>query len=119
MGNSLFKKLAEDAVWVEAHLHAGAFMAYAVGFCGFIPLWYRFPSNWRKEKDIRRRFKFFILAIIINFGVTLTYTMYTKAFLAVSLQYQWAVAIFLIPLRNFIVWLQTKVGYKAAGAQDD
>ena len=96
----------------------GMIMAYAVGFCGFIPLWYRFPSNWRKEKDIWRKFKFFILAIIINFGVTLTYTMYTKALLAVSLQYQWTVAVFLIPLRNFNVWLQTKVGYEAAGVQD-
>ena len=31
---------------------------------------------------------------------------------------QQTVAIFLIPLRNFNVWLQTKVGYKAAGVQD-
>ena len=96
----------------------GMIIAYVVLFCGFVPLWYRFPSKWRKEKDIRRKFKFFILAIIVNFAVTLTYTMYTKVFLSVPLQYQWAVAVFLIPLREFNLWLQTKVGYKTAGVQD-
>ena len=59
----------------------GLVVAYITLIFGFIPLWYLFPSAWRKEKDIRRKFKFFLLAIAVNFAVTLIYTMYTKAFI--------------------------------------
>ena len=97
----------------------GLVVAYITLIFGFIPLWYLFPPAWRKEKDIRRKFKFFLLAIAVNFAVTLIYTMYTKAFIKAPLQYQWVVAIFLIPLREFNLWLQIKAGYKTAGVQDD
>jgi hypothetical protein len=83
-----------------------------------VPLWYRFPRHWRKVKDIRRRFKFFILAISVNLLITLIYTFYTKAFVSISNKHQWLAAVFLIPLREFNVWLQTKVGFKTASVED-
>ena len=46
------------------------------------------------------------------------YTFYTKAFLAAPEQFQWAAAVVLIPIREFNLWLQNKVSYKAAGSSD-
>ena len=96
----------------------GIIMAYFAIFVGFIPLWYIFPKNWRKEQDIWKKFKFFILAILVNLLITFIYTFYTKAFLAAPEQYQWVAAVVLIPIREFNLWLQTKVGYKTAGSSD-
>ena len=92
----------------------GIYVAYVAIYFSFVPLWYRFPSNWRKEKDIRRKFKFYILSISVNLMITMIYTMYTKAFISVDDEYQWGAAILLIPIREFNLWLQTKVGYKTA-----
>jgi len=96
----------------------GIIWAYISIYFAFVPLWYRFPRHWRKLKDIRRRFKYFILAISVNLLITAIYTFYTKAFLSISKKYQWLVAVFLIPIREFNVWLQTKVGFKTAGVED-
>ena len=96
----------------------GIIMAYMAIYVGFIPLWFVFPKNWRKEKDIRRKFKFFFWAICVNLLITMIYTFYTKAFLAAPEQFQWAAAVVLIPIREFNLWLQNKVSYKAAGSSD-
>ena len=45
--------------------------------------------------------------------------MYTKAFITVDEEYQWCAAILLIPIREFNIWLQTKVGYKTAGLKPE
>ena len=96
----------------------GMIWAFIMIYFAFIPLWYRFPSHWRKQNEIRRKFKFFILAISINLCITLIYTFYTNIFQAAPKEYQWGYAVFLIPLREFNIWLQTKVGFKTAGVED-
>ena len=96
----------------------GMVWAYIMIYFAFIPLWYRFPSHWRKQQEIFKKFKFFVLAISVNLLITIIYTFYTKIFLVVSRKYQWGYAIFLIPLREFNIWLQTKVAFKTAGVKD-
>ena len=96
----------------------GMFWAYIMIYFAFIPLWYRFPSHWRENSEIKKKFKFFILAVSVNLLITFIYTFYTKIFLVVSKKYQWGAAVFLIPLREFNIWLQTKVGFKTAGVED-
>ena len=96
----------------------GMLWAYIMIYFAFIPLWYKFPSHWRENNEIRRKFKFFLLAVTVNLLITVIYTFYTKIFLTVSKKYQWGYAVFLIPLREFNIWLQTKVGFKTAGVKD-
>ena len=96
----------------------GIILAYMGIYLAFIPLWYTFPKNWRKEKDIWRKFKFYILAISVNLLITMIYTFYTKVFIMAPEQFQWVAAVVLIPIREFNLWLQTKVGYKTAGSSD-
>ena len=81
----------------------------------FVGLWYLLPNSWRKNSEIWRSFKFFCLAIITNLFITLVYTTYTKVFTLVPEKWQWGAAIFLIPVREFNMWLQKKVSTKAAG----
>ena len=95
----------------------GLIMAYIAIFMSCVGLWYSFPNSWRKNFDLKRRFKFFCLSIITNLFITLIYTAYTKAFTVVPAKWQWATAIFLIPVREFNMWLQNKVSTKAAGVR--
>ena len=96
----------------------GMLLAYPCINLAFIPLWLTFPKHWRKEKDIRQKFQYFIFSIWVNMFITMIYSFYTTVFVAVPVEYQWIAAITLIPLREFNLWLQKKVCYKAAGERD-
>ena len=96
----------------------GLCLAYIAVNLAFIPLWLTFPKHWRREKDIRQKFRFFILSIWVNMFITLIYSNFTKAFVSVPLKYQWIAAIILVPIREFNLWLQKKVCSKAAGERN-
>ena len=93
----------------------GLVFGYILNCFSFVGLWFLFPRTWRKNVEFWRRFKFFICALITNLMILLVYTFYTNVFKIVPLQYQWAAALLLIPVKEFNVWLQTKVAMKAAG----
>ena len=95
----------------------GMILAYIAILVTFVGLWYSFPINWRKNSEIWGRFKFFCLAILTNLFITLIYTAYTKVFTIVPAKWQWGAALFLIPVREFNMWLQNKVSTKAAGVR--
>lgn len=96
----------------------GMLLAYPCINLAFIPLWLTFPKHWRKENDIRQKFKYFIFSIWVNMFITVIYSFYTKVFVSMPVDYQWIAAITLIPLREFNLWLQKNVCYKAAGERD-
>ena len=93
----------------------GLIIGYVAIVLSFLGLWYSFPNNWRKNSEILRRFKFQCLAIITNLVIVLVYTTYTKAFTIVPAKWQWGAALFLVPVREFNMWLLKKVSMKAAG----
>ena len=95
----------------------GMIIAYIAIIMSFVGLWLSFPKGWRKSKDLWRRFKFFMYSILANLVITLIYSFYTKAFAEFPVDYQWGLALFLIPVREFNMWLQQKVATKAAGAE--
>ena len=95
----------------------GMIVVYLVIPISFIGLWYLFPKNWRKNNEIWKRFIFFAWAILANLFITLLYSFYQKAFTSVPEKWQWGAALFLIPVREFSLWLQRKVAGKAAGAK--
>ena len=95
----------------------GMLIAYIAIIASFVGLWFAFPRKWRKTRDLWRRFKFFCHSILANLAITLIYTMYTKAFTGFPVEYQWGLALFLIPVREFNMWLQQKVASKAAGVE--
>ena len=95
----------------------GMIMAYIVIVMSFVGLWFLYPRNWRKNKEMWKRFKFFMWSILANLFITMIYNIYTKAFTTVPIDYQWGLALFLIPVREFNMWLQNKVATKAAGVE--
>ena len=112
-------------IWTEALMlphpfpFFGMIIAYIAILMSFVGLWFSFPKGWRKTKDIWRRFKFFMYAIVANLVITLVYSFYTKAFAEFPVEYQWGLALFLIPVREFNMWLQQKVASKAAGVESN
>ena len=76
----------------------GMIIAYMVIVMSFVGLWFLYPKNWRKNKEIWKRFKFFMWSIVANLAITMIYNNYTKAFTTVPIDYQGGWALFLIPV---------------------
>ena len=85
---------------------------------GFFVLWMIFPSDWRKTKELQKRFHYFMLTFMINFFIHTEYTIYTSMFVKISPKLQWVLALTLPLAREFNLWLQLKTAYRAAGSKD-
>ena len=85
---------------------------------GFFVLWMQFPTEWRRTRQLKKRFLYFVLAYMINFLIHTEYTVYTSMFLRISPKLQWVLALTLPFAREFNLWLQLKTAYRAAGAKD-
>ena len=100
---------------------------YPVPFVGFIAtiiiylpmlttLWFRFPSNWRKNKLFRRRLKFCFLAFGFCYVILFPYNILVKLFDMIQNEYQPIIALSLPAIRELNLWILTKlIGNAAMG----
>ena len=78
-----------------------------------ITLWYMFPRKWRKNEEFRQRLKRFIYVFLFQQFTTIEYGIVTSVLLAVHIDYQWVVAIFMPFVREMNIWIITKLVSKA------
>jgi len=78
----------------------------------YIALWFRFPIEWRKNKEFRSRLKWFIVAITFNQIITLQYSVIARLLIVFKDRYQWIIAIFLPFIREFNGWTNIKLAQR-------
>ena len=92
--------------------------SYAVkgvqGIVVLVLLWFLFPREWRKNNEFRKRLKYLILTMGVTVDISLVYIGLSKIFLALPTDYQWVIAIPLPLIREFNVWILTKLAKKSA-----
>ena len=85
----------------------------------FFVLWFQFPLQFRKNKRFKKRFKFFVYSVFLNFVMNLEYNIIGRIFSNVVKERQWIVAAILPIIREVNIWIHLKVSGKAADAKED
>ena len=78
-----------------------------------IVLWKSFPLDWRRNQSFRNRLKWFMYSFLFQQFTTIEYGIVTSILLGVPRNYQWVVAIFLPLVREFNIWMISKLLSKA------
>ena len=92
--------------------------SYAILF-SCLTLWYLFPAKWRQHIEFKERFKYLVVALMTNFMlVNIDYIILGKIFTILPEKYQWVLAVTFPFLREFHIWIQLKLAYKASDADD-
>ena len=66
----------------------------------YLTLWFRFPSEWRKDESFRKRLLYFLIAITLNQAVLFEYAGITTILLTIPDKYQWIVVAFFPVVRE-------------------
>ena len=85
----------------------------------FVVLWYQFPLKFRENIKFKKRFKFFIYCVLLNFIMNLEYNVLGRVFSNVAKERQWIVAAILPLIREVNIWIHLKVAGKAADTNED
>ena len=88
-------------------------------FFAFLVLWYQFPLQHRRNKNFKRRFRYFIYSVLLNYVQNFEYNILGRIFSNVATERQWILAALLPLVREVNVWMHLKVVGKAAGTNDD
>ena len=92
---------------------------YIVTITFYLALWFRFPKEWRQNKEFRRRLKWFIIAITFNQFIPVQYSIIAKLFVVFQDHNQWIIAIFLPLVREFNIWLNLKLALKSNSGDNE
>ena len=92
----------------------GLIQGYITIICMYVSLYYCFPNKWRAEKNFRKRFTFFIVAISLTNLLTLQFNFIAKCLLLIRKDYQWIIALTLPLFRELNTWILVKLTTKAS-----
>ena len=79
-----------------------------------IAIWFRFPLEWIKQEEFRKRLLWFSLSFFIAQLVYFEYGLITKLLLTLPKNYIWIPALFLPVVKEFNCWIQTKMYKKSS-----
>lgn len=83
-----------------------------------VAVWFGFPKELRVDQNFQKRFRYYILTIIIIYGNTWEYVLIGQIFVIISKDYQWILALFMPLVREINGRIMTKVCLKGSGCND-
>lgn len=117
---TFFSVLISYLIWVYAlhYRYPVPLTGYLIILSGLmisslVTLWNMFPQKWRKNEEFRQRLIRFNYVFLFQQFTTVEYGIITSVLLAVPINYQWIVAIFMPFVREMNVWIITKLVSKA------
>ena len=113
--NLFWVYIAEFRYPMPFHALIDAYLTYP---CFIYLLWRQMPEKWRSSKEFKKRFLFYILRTLISTLISFEYQALNT--LIVNSTETWQPLMFasMAFVREFNIWISTKIAYKAAGAKD-
>ena len=98
------------------------FQQWIIAFVALLILsvvtWALVPKQWRRSKEFRKRFPFFVANTFCQYIATFVFTGLGYLFLSVPDGYQWILAIMLPLVRETNILIQEILAQKSAGGKD-
>ena len=83
-----------------------------------VTLWFLFPEDLRTNNhQFRQQIICYTMTFPVTTMISLGYSNLSSLFNIIPMEFQWCVAVFLPAVKEFNLWMYTKLLYKAAGSQ--